>query len=57
MKKDQDRQAILDMVTAYGEAKYQPTDFVPGESVVPVSGKVLDPDDLVALVDACSTAG
>lgn len=28
------------------------TQFVPGESAVPVSGKVLDPSDFVALVDA-----
>ena len=40
------------MVTTYGEAKYQPTDFVPGETVVPVSGKVLNAADLVHLVDA-----
>jgi len=27
-------------------------EFIPGESVVPVSGKVLDPEDFAALVDA-----
>ena len=52
MKKDNQRQAILDLVTNYGQAKYLPTDFVPGETVVPVSGKVLNAADLVHLVDA-----
>jgi CDP-4-dehydro-6-deoxyglucose reductase, E1 len=46
------RPAILDAVQAFGEAKYQPQGFVPGESAVPVSGKVLNATDLVHMVDA-----
>lgn len=52
MKKDKQREAILELVTTYGDAKYRPTEFVPGETVVPVSGKVLNSADLVHLVDA-----
>ncbi len=52
MTKDPSRQAILDSVAAYGEVKYQVSEFVPGETVVPVSGKVLNAADLVHLVDA-----
>lgn len=50
--RDVQRDAILQSVATYGEAKYQPTEFVPGETVVPVSGKVLNAADLVHLVDA-----
>jgi CDP-6-deoxy-D-xylo-4-hexulose-3-dehydrase len=46
------RQQILDDVRAYAEQKLQPQEFIPGETVVPVSGKVLDPNDFAALVDA-----
>ena len=48
----QQRKRILADVAAFGEASLAPAPFVPGESAVPVSGKVLGPDDLVALVDA-----
>lgn len=37
---------------AYAAKKLARREFVPGESTVPVSGKVLDPEDFVALVDA-----
>ena len=46
------RQTILDQVRSYAEASLAYRPFVPGESTVPVSGKVLDADDMVALVDA-----
>jgi CDP-6-deoxy-D-xylo-4-hexulose-3-dehydrase len=40
------------MVREYATQALGPRAFVPGESTVPVSGKVLDGDDLAALVDA-----
>ena len=46
------RRGILDDVRAYAHASLQRGEFVPGESPVPVSGKVLDADDLAALVDS-----
>ena len=46
------RQDIFDAVRSFAEQKLQQDEFVPGESVIPVSGKVLDPSDFVALVDA-----
>ena len=42
---------ILAMVRAYAEAK-PTTAFTPGDTPVPVSGKVLDASDYVALVEA-----
>jgi CDP-6-deoxy-D-xylo-4-hexulose-3-dehydrase len=50
--KDAAREAILASVAAYGDAKYQPSEFIPGETVVPVSGKVMNAQDLVNMVDA-----
>ena len=47
-----DRQRILEQVRAFASRKLESEPFVPGESVVPVSGKVLDPDDYVNLVDS-----
>lgn len=49
---DLQRQQILDDVRRYAEHKLQTSDFVAGETVVPVSGKVLDQEDFAALVDA-----
>src|SRR5450631_2083038 len=48
----QQRQQILDLVRSYAETALSAQEFIPGESVVPVSGKVLDPEDFAALVDA-----
>lgn len=48
----QHRQRILADVAAFGRQSLEPSPFVPGESAVPVSGKVLGPEDLVSLVDA-----
>jgi CDP-6-deoxy-D-xylo-4-hexulose-3-dehydrase len=54
-------QAILDQLPAYHAAAFPARRFVPGETPVPVSGKVLDADDLAMLVraslDAWLTAG
>jgi CDP-6-deoxy-D-xylo-4-hexulose-3-dehydrase len=46
------RESILESVKTFAAERLQPADFVPGESVIPVSGKVLTPDDFASLVDA-----
>jgi CDP-6-deoxy-D-xylo-4-hexulose-3-dehydrase len=46
------REQILDLVKDYAAEKLAGRDFVPGETPVPVSGKVLDPADFSAVVDA-----
>lgn len=46
------RESVLDLVRAFAETSLEPRPFEAGTSTVPVSGKVLTPDDLVALVDA-----
>lgn len=46
------RQEILALVENFAAESLKTQEFVPGESVVPVSGKVLDPSDIAALVDA-----
>lgn len=45
------RQAILEATREYAASLPAP-EFIPGSSPVPVSGKVLDPSDYVALVDS-----
>lgn len=53
MSDDAARQRILDLVSGYGELKYsQSAGFVPGETPIPPSGKVLGAEELVAAVDA-----
>ncbi|MBE2234075.1 MAG: lipopolysaccharide biosynthesis protein RfbH [Anaerolinea sp.] len=46
------RQQILDLVTAYHAEAFAERVFVPGETPVPVSGRVFDADDLTHLVDS-----
>ena len=46
------RENILAAVRAYARTALQAPPFVAGETAVPVSGKVLDPDDFAALVDS-----
>lgn len=46
------RKKALEASRAFAEKSLEKSEFRPGESVVPVSGKVLDPNDLVALVDS-----
>lgn len=50
--KEPSRKGILTSVREFAAAKFAGSEFVPGVSSVPVSGKVLDADDLVALVDS-----
>ena len=49
---DRHRQDILTSVREFAVQSLALTKFIPGKSPVPVSGKVLDPSDLVALVDS-----
>lgn len=49
---DTERSVLLEQVRAYATKKLTPSAFVPGQSSVPPSGKVLGPEDLVNLVDA-----
>ena len=46
------RTEILRLVEDFGRESLSAGEFIPGETAVPVSGKVLDAQDLVALVDA-----
>lgn len=51
-KLSQIREEILQKVSEYGALKYQHQSFNPGETVVPVSGKLLDENELKCMVDA-----
>lgn len=46
------RTEILKLVKEYGLQKYQNQEFVPGETVVPVNGKVMSPLELEFMVEA-----
>lgn len=46
------RDEILALVEKFGRAKYRPEEFRPGETPVPVSGKVLNAQDLAFMVDS-----
>ena len=47
-----DRRELLNEVRKFAETSLKGEAFVPGKTPVPVSGKVLDPADIVALVDS-----
>ncbi|MBZ0304170.1 MAG: lipopolysaccharide biosynthesis protein RfbH [Anaerolineae bacterium] len=51
-KSDELRQRILELVGEYYEEAFGHTEFVPGQSSVPVSGRTFDADDVTHLVDA-----
>ncbi len=46
------RSQISELVAQFATLKYSPKPFVPGESVVPVSGKVIGTGELQMMVDA-----
>jgi CDP-4-dehydro-6-deoxyglucose reductase, E1 len=46
------RARILELVAEYHAEAFAPAEFRPGQSVIPVSGKVFDASELQALVDA-----
>ena len=50
------REQILHLAEQYYDEQFSPDSFVPGESTVPVSGKVLNGQDLRFLVDAALDA-
>jgi CDP-6-deoxy-D-xylo-4-hexulose-3-dehydrase len=47
-----DRAQILDATRKFFATNHAPRPFVPGESYIPVTVKVMDADDLVSLVDS-----
>lgn len=47
------RRLIVDLVGQYARAHHQPAPFVPGESSVPVSGKVYGDSDMQLLAESC----
>lgn len=47
------RQQILDLAAEFQQEQFAAKPFTPGESAVPVSGKVLDSNDMRNLVDSC----
>src|SRR5579871_6783960 len=50
------RQRILDLTAQYHAAKFPAKEFVPGTSTVPVSGKVIGPEDICSVVDSALDA-
>jgi len=46
------RKQILELVTEYHDAQFAAAPFVPGESAVPVAGRVFDAADVCSLVDS-----
>ena len=46
------RARILALVAEYQQAAFAPTPFIPGETPIPVSGKVLDAKDFQMMTDA-----
>jgi CDP-6-deoxy-D-xylo-4-hexulose-3-dehydrase len=46
------RTQILELVEAFHDAQFEPQPFRPGETPIPVSGRVFDSDELLHLVDA-----
>ena len=46
------RQAILDLVRQFAATNWPVQPFIPGETPVPVTGKVFDGEDVATLVDA-----
>src|ERR1700692_1717734 len=46
------RQQILDLTAEYHAEAFPAKEFVPGTSVVPVSGKVIGSDDVCSVVDS-----
>ncbi|MBU1689252.1 MAG: lipopolysaccharide biosynthesis protein RfbH [Gammaproteobacteria bacterium] len=53
MNQDADRRAILNQVHQFAAGRNVASPFRPGEDPVPVSGKVLGPEEFVSMVDSC----
>jgi CDP-6-deoxy-D-xylo-4-hexulose-3-dehydrase len=52
MRAEQLRAEILALVNHYYQVAFPDKPFSPGETIVPVSGRVFDADDLAHLVDS-----
>ena len=50
------RQQILDLTAQYFEEAFPPTEFIPGVTPVPVSGKVIDASDVSSVVESALDA-
>jgi CDP-6-deoxy-D-xylo-4-hexulose-3-dehydrase len=50
--KEEVRAAILELTREFHALNWPETEFVPGQSPVPVSGRVFDADEVVSLVDS-----
>src|SRR5829696_6095408 len=46
------RESVLNAAREYFAANLQPKPFVPGETYIPVTTKVMDAEDLASLIDA-----
>ncbi len=46
------RKEIANLVEKFAEDKYQPTAFIPGETIIPPSGKVLGKEEIMNMVEA-----
>jgi CDP-6-deoxy-D-xylo-4-hexulose-3-dehydrase len=51
-KSDQLRAQILALTAEYVTEEFSPKKFIPGESAVPVAGRVFDAEDVQSLIDA-----
>ena len=51
-KEEELRSQVFDAVEQYYQYKFQQRPFIPGQTYVPVSGKVFDDQELTQLVDA-----
>lgn len=51
-KKDELRKAILKKVAEFHDLEFAPSEFKPGVTPIPVSGRVFDADEVTTLVDA-----
>src|ERR1700744_2223319 len=50
------RQQILELTAQFHAEAFPPREFVPGTSTVPVSGKVIDANDICSVVDSALDA-
>jgi len=48
-----ERNEVLTSVRDWFSSNQSYSEFIPGETPIPVSGKVIDEDDIASLVDAC----
>jgi CDP-6-deoxy-D-xylo-4-hexulose-3-dehydrase len=52
LKKNQIRQQINELVNVYADLEFAPKIFIPGETVIPPSGKLIGAEELCYMVDA-----